>query len=709
MDIFLACHSINNFLLQNKEPEARDTLIQLLDYHQKKKIPYSELINHLIRQTGLYPYLDIDTASWQDRFIHEVFKVNTGESEPLTLHREQSSLLKNLLNGISIAVSAPTSFGKSFVIDAFIALKKPKNVVIIVPTIALTDETRRRLYKKFARDYKIITTSEVELGEKNIFIFPQERAIHYANILTKIDILVIDEFYKASVVFDKERAGALQNAIIKLGEISTQKYFLAPNITTIKENPFTEGMTILDKLDFNTVYLEIHKEYLQINNDEEKKSKRLLEIVSDEKSLIYVALFKEIDKVSRLFVLNKENLDHKKLNNFAEWLRKNYSDNWILIDLIKKGIGIHNGRLHRSLSQIQVKLFEEKTGINNMVSTSSIIEGVNTSAKNVILWSNKSGAGNANLKNFTYKNIKGRGGRMFKHFVGQIYELVQPPEDIAVQLNLDIPDSLLSSIESPKYKRGLSTEQLEKIISFENEISQIIGKGRFLQLQQDNAFQTNDTELIMKIARDIKNNPKKWNGLNFLNSDNVEHWDRLIGNITYLNPSTIRWNDSDIEQYKKFTHFVKILSRNWKTSLPKLLERLEEHRISVDDFFNLEKKVSYGFSSLLNDVNILQKEILKDKKMDISLFISKVSHAFLPPVVFQLEEYGLPRMISKKIHYHKLIDFEDKDLTLHLALNELKLIGKENVINTIKDHLLDFDLYIIDYFFDGITWDKTGS
>lgn len=468
-------------------------------------------------------------------------------------------------------------------------------------------------------------------------------------------------------------------------------------------------MTLLDKLDFNTVFLEIHKDYLQIEDNEEKKSKRLLEIICNEKSLIYVALFKEIDKVSKLFIENLNDVNSELLDNFSNWLIKNYSDNWILTQLVKKGIGIHNGRLHRSLSQIEVKLFEEEIGLNNMISTSSIIEGVNTSAKNVILWSNKSGAGNANLKNFTYKNIKGRGGRMFKHFIGQIYELVEPPKEIPVQLNLDIPDSLLNSIENPKYKMGLSPEQLEKIKSFEKEISQIIGIGRYKELQKENAFQTNDTELIMKIAKDIANNPNKWNGLNFLNSNNVENWTRLLANITFLNPSIIRWNVNDADQYKKFTFFIKILSKNWTTSLPNLLKLLDEHNITVDDFFNLEKKACYGFSSLLNDVNILQKEILKNSNMDISPFISKVSHAFLPPVVFQLEEYGLPRMISKKIHHCKLIDFEDNNLTLHEAINMLKIIGKENLIFNIKQYLLDFDYYIIEYFYDGIRTNKNND
>ena len=128
-------------------------------------------LNSLIRKVGLYPYMDIDSADWQDAFVYNLFKADVGLNEDKALHREQYRLLSSLLEGKNIAVSAPTSFGKSFVIDAFIKIKKPQNVAIIVPTIALTDETRRRLYKKFAKDYNIITTTDVQLGEKNIFIF----------------------------------------------------------------------------------------------------------------------------------------------------------------------------------------------------------------------------------------------------------------------------------------------------------------------------------------------------------------------------------------------------------------------------------------------------------------------------------------------------------------------------------------------------------
>lgn len=124
MDIFETCHVVNDYLLANNEVMARNELIKLLDFHSRNEIKYSTLVNHLIRATGLYPYLQAENASWQDRYVFEVFKVDIGGKEA-TLHREQSSLLKRLINGENIAVSAPTSFGKSFVIDAFISISKP--------------------------------------------------------------------------------------------------------------------------------------------------------------------------------------------------------------------------------------------------------------------------------------------------------------------------------------------------------------------------------------------------------------------------------------------------------------------------------------------------------------------------------------------------------------------------------------------------------
>ncbi len=151
--------------------------------------------------------------------------------------------------------------------------------------------------------YKIITTTDVELAERNIFIFPQERAIHYVDKIEALDILIIDEFYKASRNFDKERSPSLIKAILKMGAKAKQKYFLAPNITHLQENPFTKDMEFYF-LNFNTVYLEQHKLYQEIKRDEFLKRSALLNILSEKskKTLIYAGSYSNIERISNIIL-----------------------------------------------------------------------------------------------------------------------------------------------------------------------------------------------------------------------------------------------------------------------------------------------------------------------------------------------------------------------------------------------------------------------
>ncbi|HDR9499064.1 DEAD/DEAH box helicase [Burkholderia sp. Tr-20355] len=693
METFDECAVINELLQAGNETEARNRLIRLLDQHERKSEHYSPLVNHLIRESGLFPYLDPDTSSWQDRFVYESFKVDVGQDSPVTLHSEQSMVLKHLLDGTNIAVSAPTSFGKSLIIDAYIAIRKPKNVLILVPTIALTDETRRRLSRKFSAEYKIVTTVDVELGERNILIFPQERAIHYFSKLDKLDLLVVDEFYKASRDFDKERCPALLKAMMKLGSIADQKYYLAPNISRLSDNPFTKDMLFL-RLDFNTVFLEKHELYREIKKDAQKKSDFLIEILGKKrsKSLIYAGTYSNIERVSNLLLEKTEELGSDLLAGFSDWLAKNYDPNWILTALVKRGAGIHTGRLHRSLSQIQVRLFEELEGLQTIVSTSSIIEGVNTSAENVIVWSNKNGT--LKLNDFTYRNIIGRGGRMFRHFIGNIYILEEPPLPTDTQLDLTFPDELLADVDEQEFKQQLSKEQIAKILLYKEQMADVLGQEVFDRLRNEGALISSDAELLTSIALEINHNRKTWRGLAILNSPSNEYWGWILHKVLRLAPG--EWEFP----YSKFIEFVKTLSANWKSSIPDLLDKLDEQDVTIEEFFKLERNATFKLTALLSDINVIQKEIMPDQHLDIAPFIARLSKAFLPSCVLELEEYGLPRMLAKKIHAAGIIDFEDESLSLHSALDMLNKM-KHKIQEKVAD-LDGFDRYVLEHFFEGI-------
>ena len=192
----------------------------------------------------------------------------------------------------------------------------------------------------------------------------------------------------------------------------------------------------------------------------------------------------------------------------------------------------------------------------------------------------------------------------------------------------------------------------------------------------------------------MKDKPSKWNGLGYLNSNNPSEWDFCLKNILYLMHSI-----GDRTAVEKVAAFIEILPYNWTKTIPEILDLLSEYDFSIDNFFELEKKVTYNFVQFFTLFNHLQKSIL-GFGVDISPFIAKMKTAFLPPVVLQMEEFGLPRMISRKIHNAGLINFEDNELTSKKVIEQFISIGQERIcqINTLDS----FDKYVVDFFYDGI-------
>ena len=99
-------------------------------------------------------------------------------------------------------------------------------------------------------------------------------------------------------------------------------------------------------------------------------------------------------------------------------------------------------------------------------------------------------------------------------------------------------------------------------------------------------------------------------------------------------------------------------------------------------------------------INIIRQELYPNSS-NIANFVYKASNAFLPKIVFQLEEYGLPRMISKKIQNAGLINLEDDSKEITIVIQEFNTIGIEYLEQKIPN-LHSFDKYILKHFMNGI-------
>lgn len=723
-DLFNECKKINSLFNEGKDNEAREKVINLLDFIQSNNINLKEepigntqFFTHLIRKSGIYPYLEkyIKTAIFEDKLVYSLFNLNIN-NEDVILHREQLKVLNLLLKGENIVLSAPTSFGKSYIIDALISIKKPQNVLIIVPTIALLDETRRRIYLKFKSDYNIITTSKQDIDNNNIFILTQERALSYIQeVRFPLNLFIVDEFYK--IADNSGRASILQKIISHFMYISEQKYFLCPYIDDINENPFVKKDSFL-KLDFNTVIVKEYKKF-QYYGYKNIKLINLLKLIKNNKNIIYTNSINSVNKLSS-FLINKNittndnlgNNENNLLNSLLDWLKNNYTDKWYLHDLIKKGIGIHNGQIHRCLTQIQLKLYNDTKIINTIIATSSLIEGVNTQAKNIILYSNL--IARDKIDRFTYNNIKGRSGRMFKYYTGNIYLLEEPPEKKQYKLNIKINDTMILDINDNNeiLNENIDEEQREEINKFKEAMIDKIGTDSFHNIVASNELK-NSRENILKITENLLNDKEKNENklIEELEPFTTDKWRKdfnIIFNILkkYTEKCNIKisLNNKKNNKLEIIAKSVNIIEYNWVLTISEIVKELEKINLSIENYFRIEDIISFEIYNLFSDINILQKSILLDKALDLSKFVQNLQNVFLPPHVYTLEEFGLPRMLSKTIDKSNIIkfDFNDNNVDINKTLERFK--ENKDKIKELFDKN-SFDYYILKYFYDGISVD----
>ena len=121
--LFDALRVVSRYALEYGPTEkfALDAIIRLRDLVDRAPLEnqaFKDAVFSLCREAGLFPYMPEQELIWRDQLALEFFR------GPLQLdyvfHREQWQAFRLLLSGKSVVLSAPTSFGKSILIHAFI-------------------------------------------------------------------------------------------------------------------------------------------------------------------------------------------------------------------------------------------------------------------------------------------------------------------------------------------------------------------------------------------------------------------------------------------------------------------------------------------------------------------------------------------------------------------------------------------------------------
>jgi hypothetical protein len=629
------------------ELRAQDLLLRAMEKRSAFG-PASILLEGMLRQVGLFPYLERGGLSLADNIAYEFHRPDNMESDGVVFHRVQSQVYDYLLAGDNVVLSAPTSFGKSLIIDAVIASQKYQNIVLVVPTIALIDETRRRL-SRFSDKFKLITHSSQTRALRNLYIMTQERVLEQEK-LEDIDFFVIDEFYKLQPrLEDADRSLLLNEAFYKLFKTGAQFYLLGPNVRGIDSGILKRLDLRFIKTDYKTVSSEIH--HVKPVPDDGQALVALCGALKDP-TLIYCSSPARVRKVSE--ILLKIQKPNAAMRDAVAWVGDNYSPNWLFAKALERGIGMHHGRLPRTLSQFVVRSFNEGN-IRFLVCTSTLIEGVNTKAKNVIIFDNK--IARRKFDYFTYNNILGRSGRMFQHFVGHVYIFHEPPAEELPFVDVPAfsqPDSAPESLLMQLQQEDLSDKSRDRMTQLSNESEleiDILRSGTGIDPRAQN-----------RLACEIRSNAGiywpllSWVG--FPNWDQLEAVSKLIWEYLVSDKRMRAGVGSGRQLAFKIDRFRRTKGADGLLKaelLQRTAESPDEVVEEVIDF--LRSWCSFAFPRYLLAVNRIQHAVfLKMNRHpgDYVAFATQVENWFLPPALMALDEYGVPIQIGQKLQRYLL-------------------------------------------------------
>lgn len=639
----------DNFLLQL----LNDCIVSSRIFLYKEMLP----INNVVKD------------SFFDSFAREIYTLDTGT----VLTKDQKKLFKLFNEHKRLIVSAPTSFGKSRIIEEIIIHNDYVNIAIILPTIALLSETYIRFNSNpiIKENYNLINSlglaDTINKHRRNIFILTPEKMDMLLDERPdlKIDFFVMDEIYK--IQDDEDRKSVFSNCLYRLSKMKNDFYLIGPYFDDFspnfreKTNSFFEKFNseIVQKDTYNMFDVQDNQSYVLSGKKikklkDDKRNLRNILLNVDGQTLIYNYRKDYVENLTKdvLKIINKEiDVD----SDLIDYISENISEEWSLVESLKKGVGFHHGAVPRYIQTEIIDSFNNQE-IDIIVCTTTITEGVNTSAKNVILYSNVLGKKDKPLTGFEVKNIKGRAGRFRKHFVGRVFyfhETIENDKDIILVDYYD-KDELTSEDVVQIDKEDLKDKNLET----RNKIEEVLLKNKipfslikqnkyipihkqielinFLRLNpihlqlayfKSNRPDKNQLDEIFTLTRDFLFNERDYNDKSFI------YWElsRLLKYYIYHNPSI---KQIILEQKysksidSKIRSAFKLITHYFEFSFPRYFRAFENiYNFVYNEHYNT---IANGGISLKYVITLLEFGFVKENEI-------------------ALKEAGLPNDIVRKV------------------------------------------------------------
>lgn len=598
------------------------------------------------------------------------------------------------------------------------------NIVIVLPTVALLIEVTEEIddfNTKLNLGYSIYNSiyKDLELTERNIFVLTPERVLRLLAIVPNIelDFFFFDEIYKIDEdvalsseddVSDKielgndeykqdeqdHRAVAFRLALYFLLKKCNSCYLAGPfiELNSLKDgfikmlekhNIATKEITFIptlkNEIDFHAKTFkysspfENYKESTSANKAIERLlyTANKLGFSKSNQAIVYCLYPAYTEQHAREFsdsFIDQEPIN-ERLQMFIEHLQNNYNfhfggkksslENWDLVYALYNQIGIHNGKFPKYFQREIMKLFNDGA-MSTLFCTSTIVEGVNTNAKTVVVYNNPSGKTDESKK-FLLLNINGRAGRYQHHFIGNIVYIGDK------SLKIVQSDGISLDFKPYSSKIYLGDIDLENI---DDDDLTIINKNRKQtlgfnkQLLPDEVFEQNrliERKKQERILSRLLNSIEHFAGIEsasiyqFLNDGYFENILQIWADIGEIKPTqinAIKWFSINYAQKS----YQGVLDYGFKKYLT---QEDDEHKFVNDTYrkvfrevkdtveYQLPRIISLFESLIIRAFDI--KKIQLDKPIDLSNIIRFFEIGATTPLGIDMVEKAIPVVTVKKV------------------------------------------------------------
>ena len=429
--------SVAIYLINNENEDIRHLGYRIIVDYCNQYNDYNPLYEITINK-GLYPiskYINDNLISdkvknffteWNDCFT-EQYK-NPLDKKVIT---KQQSLMNSKFHQEmekTLAVVAPTSYGKSELIIKLINENPEDNICVVTSTKALLAQTRKRIKEaNVLRGRQLITSSEMLTDRLNSFVAVVTQERLYQMLKKRGDLnfkyLIVDEAHE--LLSDNPRSRILARDIIFLTHRNKKcilkfltPFMLDPQNLKIKYMTYNLDQIMIKE------YLKTEKYFI---HDVEKKSyflydqffnqsfnlksryKTTNEIIiknSDKKNIIYLNKPQDVEEVAIKLSETLPYLDSNKISIACQNLSKYIHPDYKMIKCLKKGVIYHHGSVSESVRSYMQKLYMEIPEIKYIITSSTLLSGVNLPATRLFLLDVRKGRANLNFESF--KNLVGR-------------------------------------------------------------------------------------------------------------------------------------------------------------------------------------------------------------------------------------------------------------------------------------------------------------